>query len=75
MAIAPAGDCQRESWTADGNVADLQQAFTGCEEHEHRLQARRATATETERWALVDRTPLPRWTAGRVTLLGGAAAA
>ena len=75
MAIAPAGDCQGESWTADGNVADLQQAFMGWEHHEHRLHAPQAAATESKRWVLVDRTPLPRWTAGRVTLLGGAAAA
>ena len=75
MAIAPAGDCQGESWTADGNVSDLQQAFTGWEEHEHRLQALLAAVTETKRWALVDRTPLPRWAKGRVTLLGDAAAA
>ena len=73
VAIVPAGDWQGESWTADGNVADLQQAFMGWDEHEHRLQALLAAATETKRWALVDRTPLPRWTEGRVTLLGDAA--
>ena len=73
VAIVPAGDWQGESWTADGNVADLQRAFAGWDEHEHRLQALLAAATETKRWALVDRTPLPRWTEGRVTLLGDAA--
>ena len=73
VAIVPAGDWQGESWTADGDVADLQQAFAGWDDHEHRIQALLAAATETKRWALVDRTPLPRWTEGRVTLLGDAA--
>jgi salicylate hydroxylase len=31
------------------------------------------SATQTKRWALFDRAPLERWTAGRVTLLGDAA--
>ena len=73
VAIVPAGDWQGESWTADGDVTELQQAFAGWDEHEHRLQALLAAATETKRWALVDRTPLPRWTEGRVSLLGDAA--
>ena len=73
VAIVPAGDWQSESWTADGEVLDLQSAFSGWDEHEHRLQALLAAATETKRWALLDRTPLPRWTAGRVSLLGDAA--
>lgn len=73
VAIVPACDWQGESWTADGNVADLQQAFAGWDDNEHRIQALLAAATETKRWALVDRTPLPRWTEGRVSLLGDAA--
>ena len=77
VAIVPAGglldERLGETWMADGNVAELQQAFTGWDEDEHRLQALLAAATETKRWALVDRTPLPRWTEGRVTLLGDAA--
>jgi salicylate hydroxylase len=31
------------------------------------------SATDTKRWALYDHEPLPRWTQGRVTLLGDAA--
>ena len=73
VAIVPAGEWQSESWTADGDVLDLQQAFSGWDAHEHRLHALLAAATETKRWALVDRTPLPRWTDGRISLLGDAA--
>lgn len=73
VAIVPAGDWQGESWTADGDVLDLQKAFSGWDAHERRLQALLAAASETKRWALVDRTPLPRWTDGRISLLGDAA--
>jgi salicylate hydroxylase len=31
------------------------------------------SATDTKRWALVDRSPLPRWSIGRLSLLGDAA--
>ena len=75
VAIVPAGDCQGESWKADGTVADLQQAFMGWEHHEHRLHAPQAAVTRTKRWALVDRTLLPHWTKGRITLHADAAAA
>jgi salicylate hydroxylase len=70
VAIVPAGDWRGESWTAAGDVADLQREFAGWDERV--LQLIRA-ATETRRWALFDREPLPRWTQGRVTLLGDAA--
>ncbi len=73
VAVVPAGDWEGESWTADGDVGDLQQAFTGWDVRQHRLHELLAAATETKRWALVDRTPLSRWTEGRVTLLGDAA--
>jgi salicylate hydroxylase len=38
-----------------------------------RLQQLVASATETKRWALYDRSPLERWTVGRISLLGDAA--
>lgn len=70
VAIVPAGDWRQESWTADGQLSDLRAEFDGWDE---RLQRLIAAATDTKRWALYDRTPLPRWTAGRITLLGDAA--
>jgi salicylate hydroxylase len=70
VAIVPAGDWRTESWTADGDVADLRREFA-C--WDARLQQLVDAATDTKRWALFDRTPLPTWAHGRVALLGDAA--
>ncbi len=70
VAIVPAGDWRTESWTAEGRVSDMQQAFDGWHPDVQQLLA---AATDTRRWALYDRTPLPRWTEGRLSLLGDAA--
>jgi salicylate hydroxylase len=70
VAIAPAGDWRSESWTADGEIADMLREFEQWDKRVHRLIA---SATQTKRWALFDRAPLERWTAGRVALLGDAA--
>jgi len=65
-----AGEWRDESWTAKGSVADLAAAFEGWDERVLQLIA---STTSTTRWAMFDRDPLERWTAGRVTLLGDAA--
>jgi salicylate hydroxylase len=70
VAMAPAGDWRTESWTADGRVEDLAREFEGWDP---RVQSLIASATQTKRWALYDRTPLERWTQGRIALLGDAA--
>jgi salicylate hydroxylase len=70
VAIVPAGNWRTESWTADGQVADLMEEFQGWDE---RLRQLIASATHTKRWALYDRAPLERWTEGRIGLLGDAA--
>ena len=70
VAIVPAGDWRSESWTDEGRVEDMQAAFDGWDA---RVQQLLAAATDTRRWALVDRTPLAAWTHGRTTLLGDAA--
>ncbi len=70
VAIVPAGDWRLESWTADGDIADLSAEFAGWDE---RVQQLIVSASSTKRWALYDRNPLDRWTLGRVTLLGDAA--
>jgi salicylate hydroxylase len=70
VAIVPAGDWRVESWITDGDVEELAGDFTGWDERVLRLISR---AAETKRWALYDRSPLDRWTDGRVTLLGDAA--
>ena len=70
VAIVPAGDWRIESWTADGEIADLSAAFAGWDERVLQLIH---SASSTQRWALYDRNPLERWTQGRIALLGDAA--
>ena len=70
VAIVPAGDWRAESWTSEGNVADLATEFAGWDARVGQLIQ---SATDTKRWALYDRPPLARWSHGRATLLGDAA--
>lgn len=70
VAIAPAGAWRTESWTADGEIADLEAEFEGWDDRVRQLIV---SAASTKRWAMVDRDPLERWTSGRITLLGDAA--
>ena len=70
VAIVPAGDWHTENWTAEGHVSDMLQAFEGWHPQVQQLLS---AATDTRRWALVDRSPLPHYTAGRIALLGDAA--
>jgi salicylate hydroxylase len=67
VAVTEEDSWQRESWVDRGEVADALAAFAGW--HDQVLSIIGA-ADETYKWALFDRTPLPRWSAGRVTLLG-----
>ena len=56
-----------EAWTDRGEVADVLAAYAGW----HRQATTLIGAMhETYKWALFDRPPLARWSAGRVTLLG-----
>jgi salicylate hydroxylase len=70
VAIAPAGNWRSESWIADGEISDMLREFERWDERLHQLIV---SATQTKRWALFDRAPLERWTAGRAALLGDAA--
>ncbi len=69
VAVTP-GEWRIESWTAKGEVADALKEFEGWHPQ---VRAMIGAADSTNRWALYDRDPLPRWTVGRVTLLGDAA--
>ena len=69
VAITEEDSWLRESWIDRGEIADVLAAFAGW--HPNVLSII-GSANETFKWALFDRTPLPRWTAGRVTLLGDA---
>jgi len=70
VAIVPAGSWRIESWNADGEISDLSAEFEGWDD---RVQQLIVSASSTKRWALYDRNPLERWTAGRISLLGDAA--
>ena len=70
VAILPADEWRTESWTARGDVGDMIQALDGFHE---KVQAIVRATTEVYKWALFDREPLDRWSAGRIALLGDAA--
>jgi salicylate hydroxylase len=67
VAVTEEDSWLRESWIDRGEVSDVLAAFQGW--HDHVLSIIEA-ADETYKWALFDRKPLARWSAGRVTLLG-----
>ena len=69
VAVTEEDSWQRESWVDRGEVADALAAFAGWHPQ---VRAIIAAADETYKWALFDRAPLPRWSVGRVTLLGDA---
>lgn len=62
-------DWTSESWTEAGSRAECAADFAGWHPLIHAVIERIDTPF---RWALVGRDPLPRWTEGRVTLLGDA---
>jgi salicylate hydroxylase len=70
VAFAPAGDYSVESWTATATVQEFLAEFAGWDD---RLVDLIRAAGTPGRWALLDRAPLQRWSAGNVTLLGDAA--
>jgi 2-polyprenyl-6-methoxyphenol hydroxylase-like FAD-dependent oxidoreductase len=69
VAITEEDSWQRESWVDCGEVADALAAFAGWHAQ---VRSIIGAADETYKWALFDRAPLPRWSVGRVTLLGDA---
>lgn len=67
---ATPGEWRLESWTARGEVSEALREFEGWHPQ---VRAIISSVDATNRWALYDRDPLPRWTVGRVTLIGDAA--
>jgi salicylate hydroxylase len=60
----------QEGWSEPGDLAELAALFSGFAAP---VLSVIAAAASCNRWALFDRDPLPRWSKGRVTLLGDAA--
>jgi salicylate hydroxylase len=59
-----------ETWTVPSGVEEILQAYAGWNEG---MLAVLSRASETYKWGIHDRDPLPRWVRGRVALLGDAA--
>ena len=69
VCVTEHGAWTEEGWTVPGKVADAAARFADWHPTVRELIA---SFPETFIWALHDRSELPRWTAGRITLLGDA---
>ncbi|MBV9600525.1 MAG: FAD-dependent monooxygenase [Chloroflexi bacterium] len=58
-----------ESWSAKGDIRELRKAYVGFHPD---VQATLAACPDCHKWAILEREPLPRWSDGRVVLLGDA---
>jgi salicylate hydroxylase/6-hydroxynicotinate 3-monooxygenase len=65
----PAEWLTRESWSAKGDVQELRQEYEGFHPD---VRAVLAACPDCHKWAILEREPLPRWSDGRVVLLGDA---
>jgi len=65
----PAEWLTRESWSAKGDVHELRQAYQGFHPD---VRAVLEACPDCHKWAILEREPLPRWSDGRVVLLGDA---
>jgi 5-methylphenazine-1-carboxylate 1-monooxygenase len=63
----------RQDWTGRGRLADIMPAFAGLRFDWLDISGMIESTEEILEYPMVDRDPLPRWTFGRVTLLGDAA--
>ena len=59
----------RESWSAKGDVNELRAAYEGFHPD---VRAVLEACPDCHKWAILEREPLPTWSAGRVVLLGDA---
>jgi len=59
----------RESWSAKGDLDELRKAYSGFHAE---VRAVLDACPGVYKWALLERDPLPRWSEGRVVLLGDA---
>jgi 2-polyprenyl-6-methoxyphenol hydroxylase-like FAD-dependent oxidoreductase len=63
----------RQDWTGRGRLADMMPAFAGLRFDWLDISGMIESTEEILEYPMVDRDPLPRWTFGRITLLGDAA--
>jgi len=65
----PAEWLTRESWSAKGDVRQLRKEYEGFHPD---VRAVLEGCPDCHKWAILEREPLPRWSDGRVVLLGDA---
>jgi salicylate hydroxylase/6-hydroxynicotinate 3-monooxygenase len=65
----PLGWMTQESWSATGDMQELRAAY---EDFHADVRAVLDACPECHKWAILEREPLPRWSDGRVVLLGDA---
>lgn len=65
----PADWLTKESWSAKGDVNELRAAYEGFHPE---VQTVLAACPDCHKWAILEREPLPKWSDGRVVLLGDA---
>ncbi|VCU68008.1 6-hydroxynicotinate 3-monooxygenase precursor [Pigmentiphaga humi] len=65
----PEPEWRTESWSAKGDMDQLRAAFEGFHPQVRRVLE---ACPEAYKWALYERDPLPRWSEGRIALLGDA---
>ena len=70
VAITPMQEWTPESWATSGEVSELVAEFEGWDS---RLTGLLEASSSVNRWALLEREPLTRWTVGRIALLGDSA--
>jgi salicylate hydroxylase len=74
VGFVPSGTEVRESWSAPGDPAALAAHFAGWDPVIGEVIAAISGPGGTGfQWGMYDRAPLPRWSSGRLTLLGDAA--
>jgi salicylate hydroxylase/6-hydroxynicotinate 3-monooxygenase len=65
----PADWVTPESWSAKGDVDEVRAAYEGFHED---VRAVLEACPDCHKWAILEREPLPKWSDGRVVLLGDA---
>ena len=71
--VDPNQEWKREDWNRPGRIEDFEQTFADWRFPWLDIPALIRSAQAVFEFPMVDRDPLPRWTHGRVTLLGDAA--
>ena len=66
----PAEWLTRESWSAKGDVHELREAYADFHQDVRNVLE---ACPDCHKWAILEREPLPRWSDGRVVLLGDSA--